>query len=197
MARKKDEALHKRRKAEILQGARACFIDKGIHQTSMQDICQRSQISPGALYRYFPSKQSIIEAIAAGEQQSNAELIDHLRAARDPVAALSDALPDLLDHILDHDFARLMVEISSEASRNPAVYKPFAAIDQQFRTDLTNIFAARHKFGPFGSADQTAQQVFVLLSLIDGLVARAANNDLPPRKQLDPLVWHTIRQLFA
>lgn len=196
MARKKDEALHLRRKSEILAGARTCFIEKGIHQTSMQDICQRSQISPGALYRYFASKQAIIEAIAAAEQQSNADLIDHLKGAKNPTAALLEALPELLDHILDHDFARLMVEISSEASRNPAVQTLFAAIDEQFQHDLNSIFAARRKFGPFGDADQTAHQIFVLLALIDGLVTRAANEDLPPRKQLESMIHKTVQALF-
>ncbi len=46
MARKKDDALHVKRKSQILAAARACFIEHGIHQTSMQQICARGEISP-------------------------------------------------------------------------------------------------------------------------------------------------------
>mgnify|MGYP005990375061 CR=1 FL=1 len=197
MARKKDDALHVKRKSQILAAARACFIEHGIHQTSMQQICSRGEISPGALYRYFPSKQSIIEAIAASEHQSNTDLIDFLAEAKDPVAALQEAVPDLLDHILDPDFARLMVEISAEASRNTSISKTFDEVEAQFQTELEKIFNRAAK--PFSlKRDQHIKaQIFIFLALLDGLVARAAHNDLPPRKQLVMSVQKTIRGLFA
>lgn len=197
MARKKDDALHVKRKSQILAAARACFIENGIHQTSMQQICARGEISPGALYRYFPSKQSIIEAIAANEHQSNTDLIAFLGAANDPVAALQDAVPDLLDHILDPDFARLMVEISVEASRNTIISKAFDEVETQFRKDLEQIFNQAAKPFSLKRDHNTSAQIFTFLALLDGLVARAAHNDLPPRKQLVASLQKTIRGLFA
>src|SRR5437868_3902227 len=53
------------RRAAILDAAEQCFSHSGFHQTSMSDICQAASMSPGNLYRYFPSKEAIIEGIVA------------------------------------------------------------------------------------------------------------------------------------
>lgn len=51
-----------RRRRQILDAARVCFIRKGIHETSMQDIFAEAGLSAGAVYRYYKSKNEIIEA---------------------------------------------------------------------------------------------------------------------------------------
>lgn len=61
MPRVSDEHLERRRR-QILEAARACFIRKGVHETSMQDIFLETGLSAGAVYRYFKSKNEIIEA---------------------------------------------------------------------------------------------------------------------------------------
>ena len=48
----------------ILDAAKKCFVRSGFQGASMHDICKEAEMSPGALYRYFPSKEAIIEAIA-------------------------------------------------------------------------------------------------------------------------------------
>jgi TetR/AcrR family transcriptional regulator, transcriptional repressor of aconitase len=53
-----------RRRQQILDAATDCFARQGFHATSMQDIFRASGLSAGAVYRYFPSKNSLIKAIA-------------------------------------------------------------------------------------------------------------------------------------
>ncbi|MFD0686573.1 TetR/AcrR family transcriptional regulator [Actinomadura fibrosa] len=62
MPRVSEEHLERRRR-QILDAARACFVRKGIRETSMQDIFAESGLSAGAVYRYFKSKNGIIDAI--------------------------------------------------------------------------------------------------------------------------------------
>ncbi|MFV2177082.1 TetR/AcrR family transcriptional regulator [Actinomadura sp. LOL_016] len=62
MPRVSEEHLERRRR-QILDAARACFIRQGVHATSMQDIFAEAGLSAGAVYRYFKSKNEIIEAI--------------------------------------------------------------------------------------------------------------------------------------
>ena len=52
------------RRAEILAAAQRCFVRSGFHGASMQDICAEAGMSPGNLYRYFPSKEALIAGIA-------------------------------------------------------------------------------------------------------------------------------------
>ncbi|MFC0039035.1 TetR/AcrR family transcriptional regulator [Actinomadura rayongensis] len=62
----KVSAAHReRRRRQILDAALACFLRKGLHETSMQDIFAESGLSAGAVYRYFPSKDELIKAITA------------------------------------------------------------------------------------------------------------------------------------
>ena len=56
------EAHLKARRQQIVDAAWACFARKGYHQTTMQDICEESELSPGAIYRYFASKDAIRNA---------------------------------------------------------------------------------------------------------------------------------------
>ena len=48
------------RRQQILDAAFGCFARQGFHQTTMQDICREAELSPGAVYRYFDSKEAII-----------------------------------------------------------------------------------------------------------------------------------------
>src|SRR5882672_7668687 len=51
------------RRTEILDAAERCFARSGFHRASMQDICGEAGMSPGNLYRYFPSKEALIAGI--------------------------------------------------------------------------------------------------------------------------------------
>ena len=66
------------RRARILDAARTCFSRAGFHRTSMQEICAEAKMSPGGLYRYFASKDAIIEAIAHEEQCAGRRILEVL-----------------------------------------------------------------------------------------------------------------------
>ena len=106
------------RRDQIRDGAHAVFARKGFHQATMQDICDECGLSPGAVYRYFPSKDDIIEScglesrqhmqvrwkglegvddtIEVMEKLIQGYLIDALERPEDPIApALGDWPPSL------------------------------------------------------------------------------------------------------
>jgi len=196
MARTRNEALHVKRKAQITRAARKCFIAKGIHSSSMQDICKTSKISPGALYRYYPSKQAIIEAIAAEEHQQNTDLVEYIRAQPSALEALCEAVPDILDQLLQKDFARLMIEISTEATRNEAVRSAFSTVEDQFKSDLTQIFKDAKAEGSIRSEIDIESSIFLFLTLLDGITSRAAGGQTPPRKAIAKSLINAIKALF-
>lgn len=59
-----------KRKRMVVDHAKALFLEKGIQQTSIQDIIERSGISKGTFYNYFSSKN---ECVAAILQQARSE----------------------------------------------------------------------------------------------------------------------------
>ena len=105
----------------IIDAAIACFARAGFHGASMQEICAEAGMSPGALYRYFPSKVSIIAAIAEAERAHHTAFFERLAEADDPVEALASIGIDTLEQMLSGPNAALCAETMAEAVRNPEV----------------------------------------------------------------------------
>jgi AcrR family transcriptional regulator len=99
MPRVSEEHLERRRK-QILDAARACFIRRGVHATSMQDIFAEAGLSAGAVYRYFKSKTEIIEAITGtviGDLHGFlAELV-----YQDPLLPLDEVVEQMAGHVIE------------------------------------------------------------------------------------------------
>src|SRR5689334_18950733 len=90
MPRVSPEHLGARRR-QILAAARACFVRDGFHATSMQDILRAADLSAGAIYRYFPSKDAIVATIA---KEAIAQVADAFAAMlrTEPLPPLADLL---------------------------------------------------------------------------------------------------------
>jgi AcrR family transcriptional regulator len=74
------EAHLEARRQQILDAAWACFARKGYYQTTMQDICQESELSPGAIYRYFASKEAIRTAVYDRQQEWARDVLETARS---------------------------------------------------------------------------------------------------------------------
>jgi TetR/AcrR family transcriptional regulator, transcriptional repressor of aconitase len=82
-----------RRRQQILDAATDCFARQGFHATSMQEIFRASGLSAGAVYRYFPSKNSLIKAIA--ENMLNEVLAPAIDAVSGQSLEPADALASI------------------------------------------------------------------------------------------------------
>ncbi|MBS3919314.1 MAG: TetR/AcrR family transcriptional regulator [Deltaproteobacteria bacterium] len=51
------------RKQQIQNAAKELFINKGFHSTTMEEIAQRAELSPGTLYLYFQNKEELYASI--------------------------------------------------------------------------------------------------------------------------------------
>lgn len=109
------------RRAQILRAAMVCFAKCGFHQTSMQDISQEAAISVGLIYRYFPSKEAVISAIAEEHKNELAGLLERARCA----PTLLDSLEILLTAHCCEDQPQMhcafVIDLFAEAGRNPSI----------------------------------------------------------------------------
>jgi AcrR family transcriptional regulator len=110
------------RNREILDAARACFLRKGFHATSTDDICREASITPGGLYHYFGSKDELIAAViedAAKQAVANlSALADESANTRSSVRALSALVAQSAkNHDMD-SATRLDLDIWAETLRN-------------------------------------------------------------------------------
>jgi AcrR family transcriptional regulator len=131
------EARKTERRDQILHAAFVCFARAGFHKTTMQDICAEAELSPGAVYGYFPGKDAIIEALARGERKTNGGspkpgsgldwLFEGLKHPGDPRAsqldvrlwgeAIGDARLGALQRRADGALARALAAAGEDAAR--------------------------------------------------------------------------------
>ena len=110
------------RRAHILAAARRCFVHDGFHGTSMQDLVDEAGVSSGAVYRYFPSKDAVIEAIAAENlEQVVAVIRQSIEDDLAPEAAIGAVLEFVTTRHAEDGFAAIALLVWSEALRNPTL----------------------------------------------------------------------------
>ena len=110
------------RRAHILAAARRCFVHDGFHGTSMQDLVDEAGVSSGAVYRYFPSKDAVIEAIAAENlDQVVAVIRKSVEDGLTAEAAIGAVLEFVTARHAEDGFAAIALLVWSEALRNPAL----------------------------------------------------------------------------
>ena len=124
------------RREQILDAAVTTFAVQGFQATGMAEIIAASGLSAGAVYRYFVSKDELIEAIvdrvlgqAAGRFQ---QLLDEGHAPH-PAEAVAAAV-DLVTTVAQRgpvDMTRVAVQAWAEALRTPGVA---AVVDRAYRT---------------------------------------------------------------
>ncbi|MEM9750045.1 MAG: TetR/AcrR family transcriptional regulator [Pseudomonadota bacterium] len=192
--RTKDEKLHERRKAEILEAAKACFSEKGIRQTTMQEICKRAAISPGALYRYFASKEEIIGAIAAAETAASEELIAYLAGQKNIVKGLVAALPEIVEELSNPALAALTLEIVSEAARNPDVAKPFLAGETDFKRKLAELLKQGQASGRVEKTLDADAFADLFSNLLDSIAASYAFPNALSPERAEKTLAHVLKR---
>ena len=99
------------RRQQILDAARVRFATHGFARTSMTDLVEASELSVGAIYRYFKSKDEIITAICV---QASLGL---------PATLTPASILEFLEHLRTLErqsgHARLVAQIYAEAAVSP------------------------------------------------------------------------------
>jgi TetR/AcrR family transcriptional regulator, repressor for uid operon len=163
------------RKNRILDAAERCFVQTGFHKATMQDVAAECGMSPGNLYRYFPSKDAIVAGLAERDRERfNADFM-HLKSAPNPLQAFV-----MLGrhHLVEEPRSKaiMMMEIWAEASRNPRIAAICATMDISILDCMTQFiehWRAAENVAGTASAHEVAQ---LIIALSDGLFRRRATD---------------------
>lgn len=166
------------RRAQILDAAWRCFQREGLQATSMEQIIAESGLSASAMYRYFSSKDDIVQTAMRTALDGLASLLQPLIDDPRPMtpAQFVGAATTLISSFSSrsgYNLVAIVIHGWSEALRNP----PAAAVLRQGYQGLRHQLALRtarwqreQALPASLSAQDTAQ---TLLSLILGFVAQA------------------------
>src|ERR1700687_3699012 len=166
--RRANAQLQSDRGDEILAAAQRCFVRAGFHGASMQDICAEAGMSPGNLYRYFPSKEALVAGIA---ERDRAEVAQQFASVD-----LSHGLFAVLEGMAHHHFAEkpneqvlLCTEVMAEARRNPEIARLSASFDVDVKKWLVALLRAAAKQGDIPGDIDFDGAVTMLMIIADGV----------------------------
>src|SRR5690242_21958602 len=86
-------------RADILRTAEAEFMGRDFHAVVMDDIAKRCGVGKGTLYRYFPNKQELLQAVMRDGLVSLKEQIHGTIGSASPPA---EKLAEIVGAILGH-----------------------------------------------------------------------------------------------
>ncbi len=193
--RRPSAKLQQDRREEILEAARRCFARMGFHQTSMQQICLEAGMSPGNLYRYFPSKEAIMAGIA---ERDRAEVGAELAKAQE-AADFFGTLEVLAQHHLverSMDDVGLCAEMVAESRRNPTIGRIMRDFDVEVRTQLTAMLRAARERGDVSPDVNIDDVITTIILFADGVWwRRAVHPDFDPAPTV-PVFMNIMRYML-
>lgn len=177
---KVSEAHVEARRQQIVDAAFLCFARKGFHPTTMQEICAEAGLSPGAIYTYFDSKESIIlEACNASQQATDEELLakaleqDDMRAV---LHGLAQAFLIRLDGPEAEVLNKAVLQLWAETAVNEEVRASYEERYQAMRAALLKLVNEGQRRGDFNRALDSDAIVSAMFALHDGFRLQKANH---------------------
>lgn len=171
--RRANAQLQADRRDEILAAAQRCFVRSGFHGASMQDICTEAGMSPGNLYRYFPSKEALIAGIA---ERDRAEIAQQFARA-DLSRGLFAVLEGMAHHFLaerPREQVLLCTEVMAEARHHPDIARISASFDVDVRKWLGDLLRAAAERGDIPGDIDFDGVITMLMVIADGVWWRRA-----------------------
>ncbi|NIK54549.1 TetR/AcrR family transcriptional regulator [Kribbella shirazensis] len=145
----------------ILDAACAEVVERGYDAASTSGIAKRAEIAVGSVYRYFPDKRSLIQAI---ERRNQARYTDAVRERLADVTSWRQAVDVTLDtfremHRTDPGFKAVVLS----GLGDPELEAKPGEFDDQHAGEFAELLAAR-----FGARDSRDFRLAVTLSITMG-----------------------------
>lgn len=194
--RRANAQLQSDRRTEILDAAERCFARSGFHQASMQEICAEAGMSPGNLYRYFPSKEALIAGISERNRADAVASFAQVGQAPNFFAGLAELARH---HLVDRSDSEvgLCAEIMSESRRNPEVAQLYQQIENDIKNRIAAMLRQAVELGEIRADLDVEAAAIVLMVLGDGMSWRRSVEKGFDAERVLPLVLKMVHCLLA
>lgn len=171
------EAHSAARRQQIIDAAYRCFARKGFHQATMRDIYAEANLSAGAVYHYFDSKDAIIQASFEFDYERSLALFAAALLRDDPLQALHELLDFFfqgLEGAAVLGAPRVNVQGWGEALVNPPLLETLRRVLSNYLDALTQLIRKAQAAGQLDPTLDPQAVGQILLSLYYGLELQKA-----------------------
>jgi AcrR family transcriptional regulator len=195
MPRLSSEAQSARRE-RILDAAERCFVRTGFHAATMQHICEEADVSAGALYVYFASKEALILGLCDREMDKFFNNIEAIAKADDFLGALKSMAEHYCCEV-PIEKVRLHIEIGAEAGRNPIIAKRLRDENAVIVAHFIELLEREREAGRIQPAYPIETVVRAMGLIGDGLFWHRSVDDAFDPRAVIPAVMTMISALIA
>jgi len=184
------------RREHIAAAAERAFVRHGFHAATMQQVAEEACMSAGNLYRYFASKEALVEGICLLDQQERAAAFQAIERSDDVLGTLEAILRSSVLNKPRHK-AILFLEIAAEAARNPRIAEMGRAIDAEVIAGIVKLVECAKAHGHAVAELDSLVAARMMFTYVGGLFRRLA---LEPAFDLEAEAAATMaltRALFA
>jgi TetR/AcrR family transcriptional regulator, repressor for uid operon len=168
------------RPQRILEAAERAFVRNGFHAATMQHVADEAGMSAGNLYRYFPSKEAIVEGLCQLDQARRAGSFAAFAELMGSNVDLTEAMREgLRDQVFGkpREKARMIVEMWAEAGRNPRVAEITRQIDDSVLADLERLMDVAKASGVASPALDSRFGARFFVTFVAGIFKRISIED--------------------
>jgi TetR/AcrR family transcriptional regulator, repressor for uid operon len=188
------------RRERIIEAAERAFVRHGFHAATMQHVADEAGMSPGNLYRYFPSKEAIVEGLCEVDKARRAASFDAFADFMARNGDLTEAIRwGMREHVLSKppEKARMIVEIWAEAGRNPRVAEITQGLDVDVLSGIERMVDVAKAAGAASPKLDSRFAARFFVTLVAGLFKRiAVESDFNPETETAMAVG-VLQALFA
>jgi len=159
--------LQDRRKEQIMSAALSVVVAKGYDQSRMDDIVEKSQLSKGAIYWYYKSKEEVyLSLVDYWFVQYSSGVVDTLKqqeSASDQLKALFDFFIEQFDK--NPTTFKLLVEFWRLAGLNPDFNAKLQQIYSDFLEYIIEIIKVGVANGEFKNVEPRITALSILINI--------------------------------
>jgi len=160
----------------ILDASMDLFAQNGYDATSVAEICQRAEVSKGAFYHHFPSKQALFLDLMAswlqgveGAFRMAGESASNVPQAFEDMAAMTGQLFDALEGGFP-----ILLEFWRQASRQPKIWDEAVAPYHRYLDLFAGMIRKGVDEGAFSPITHPDSSARILMAVAMGLLLQAS-----------------------
>jgi AcrR family transcriptional regulator len=164
----------------------------------MARIAEAARMSPGLMYRYFPSKSAIVLAIIERQLEENRAKIGELHASTEITPNLRRSFAQWQSEVPDAMNAALFLAMSADARRDPQIARALRESDRRTRANLQDWLGRSRQEGGRGVPKELAESRAILMQcVIEGMAIRALREPDLDFEKLAPALNELFDRLLA
>jgi AcrR family transcriptional regulator len=175
------------KREQIMTAALELFVERGFYGTTVPEIADRAQVGAGTIYRYFESKEALVNELYRAEKQSFAKhVIDNFSPPNGARELFRTLWTRMAKYATEHAKSFVFLELHHHAQY---LDKASLELEQRMLGMFQNVVLAAQSRGELKTASPR-----LLMAIVMGAFVGVIRNCVEMSEPLDEASWLVAEQ---